>query len=395
MNEVLRPRRRLHPAFKLSLLLLGCCCAAAAVEGAFRLFWTLPPWFAEFGQAGMYTATADGDVALLPGYRGTLQVDTTTTVVVNSLGMRGPEPGPKAAGERRLLVLGDSLVFGYGVQAEQTFPARLQQRFANRTPPVTVGNAGVPGYGSKHVALHLARLEGPFAADAFVACGYLGNDALDDAMPQRTVYAGLSLQGPWARLVQESLRARLMYRSRAALWFESWLVANHEAWSLVKQLRFSVEEARLAAGFTQDKLYAGLFLDVIDPLTRWDENAPPVVPRQLEMLRSSLRAMRRTAGDRPLVFVVLPTSAQVIETKRVAELQRLGFDPKQFERGLAQQRWLAVAKDVAVQAFDATPILAADPDPAGLFISDGGHLNARGHDVVAAWLAAELAPLLR
>lgn len=388
-------RRRWHPAGKLTLAIVGVCLGAGGVELAFRLFWRLPPWFAEFGQAGMYVATADGDVALLPGYRGTLQVDGPTTVSINSLGMRGAEVGDKQAGERRLLVLGDSVVWGYGVEAEQAFPARLQQRFREAGQPVVVGNAGVPGYGSKHVALHMARMAGPFAADAFVVCGYLGNDALDDAQPQRTVYAGLSLQGPWSRLVQESWRARLMYRSRAALWFESWLVTNHEEASLLRQLRFLPAEAELAAGFSPARLYGGLFLDVVDPETKWDPGVKPVVPRHLAMLRASLQAMRRTAGVHPVVFVVLPTSAQVIEDKRVAELVRLGFEPAKFERGLAQQRWMGVAKDVGMPAYDATPILAAERDPAGLFLSDGGHLNARGHEVVAAWLFPELAPLLR
>jgi lysophospholipase L1-like esterase len=383
-----------HPAFKLTFALLGVCVALGLAEAAFRLFWTLPPWFAEFQQAGMYVATADGDVALMPGYRGTLQVDTLTHVAINSLGMRGDEPGPPRDDEQRLLVLGDSLVWGYGVEAEQTFPVLLQQRLRAAGLTITVGNAGVPGYGERHMALQMARLDEPFGADAFVVCGYLGNDALDDAQPERTVFAGLSLAGPWARLVHDSWRARLMYRSRLALWIESWLYKEHEELSLVHQLLFSPEEAQRAAGFTQDKLYAGLFLDVIDEKTQWDEKAPPVVPRHLAMLRTSLQAMHLTAAGRPLVFVVLPSSYQVIEDKRIAELKNRGFDPTKFERGLAQKRWMAVAKDVGITPLDATPILAAEPDPAGLFISDGGHFNARGHEVIAAWLAGELAPLL-
>ena len=388
-------RRRVHPALKLTLLLIGCVLALLATEGAFRAFWTLPPWFAEFQQAGMYVATADGDVALLPGYRGELQVDRRTTVVINSLGMRGPELSPKRGDERRLLVLGDSLVWGYGVDAEETFPPLLQERLRTAGLPYTVGNGGVPGYGSRHMAQHMARLDQPFGADAFVVCGYLGNDPLDDALPQRTVFAGLSLQGPWARLVQDSWRARLMYRSRAWLWLESWLLTNREQSSLVKQLRFSPEEAAMAAGFTQDKLYAGLFLDVVDAKTQWVPDVPPVVPRHLAMLKSSLQAMQRTAGRRPFWFVILPTSFQVIPAKWHEKLAGLRFEAKDFERGLAQQRWFAVARELGIRALDATPILAAEADPAGLFVSDGGHLNERGHRVIAAWLATELADGLR
>jgi lysophospholipase L1-like esterase len=389
-----RGRRRLHPAYKVTLLLLGVGAAALGVELAFRAFWTLPPWFAEFHQAGMYVATADGDVALMPGYRGELVVDAPTTVAINSLGMRAPEVGAKQPDERRVLVLGDSVVWGYGVQAEQTFAALLQQRLGEGGRRVVVGNAGVPGYGSRHMAQQLARLDGPFAPDVIVACGYLGNDAIDDAQPQRTVFAGLQMQGPWARLVAESWRARLMYRSRAALWLEAWLANAHPQSSLLAQLRFDPEEAERAAGFGADRLFAGLFLDVRDPATRTDPAAPPVVPRQLATLRGAVRAMCRTAGERPVVFVVLPTLRQVDRALWRAELVRLGHDPLAFERGLAQQRWTEVAREAGARAFDATPVLEGHTDPAGLFLSDRGHLSARGHEVIAAWLAPEIAPLL-
>lgn len=388
-------RRRVHPAVAATFALLGLGAAAALVEAGFRLSGRLPPWFAEFNQAGMYAPTADGDVGLLPGYRGTLRVDVETTIAINSLGMRGPEPGQKAEGERRLLVLGDSVVWGYGVEADETFAARLGLRMSTETTWCATGNGGVPGYGSKHMAAQMARLDAPFGADAFVACGYLGNDPLDDAAPRRTVFAGLMLQGAWARLVEASPRARLMCRSRAALWLESWLANAAPERSLIAQLRFLPEEDEAAKGFVPQRLFAGLFLDAIDEKSVWDEGAPPVIPRSLEALRGSLERMRGLAKGRRLVFVVMPTLWQVVEDRRVARLRECGIDPSTTERGLAQRRWMETAKAAGVAALDATPILAAASDPAALFLSDGGHLSVAGHEVVADWLARELATLWR
>ena len=85
--------------------------------------------------------------------------------------------------------------------------------------------------------------------------------------------------------------------------------------------------------------------------------------------------MADATGRRPFVFVVLPTVWQVVEPKRVAELQRLGLSPADYERGRAQSRWLAVAKELGIPALDATPILAAEPVPEQLFLADGGHLT--------------------
>lgn len=386
-----RARRR---CFLLLAVLIGCALAAVAIEVAFRLFWPLPPWFAELQQAGMYVATADGDVALSPGYRGVLQVQGPTTVAINQLGLRGPELPAKQPGERRLLVLGDSMVFGYGVEAAEALPAALASSLAAAGKPFTVGNAGVPGYGSRHAADHQRRLDVPFCADVFVFCGCLGNDTIDDLSPQRTVYAGLMLQGAWARLAQVSWRGRLCYRSRAALWFESWMLTNRPQASLLAVVPPDPDEAAAMAGVPVGKTLAGLFLDVGDDAAGWPDGDPRVLLRVLLPLRVSLQRMQQQAAGRPFVFVVLPTGWQVLESRRTATLRELGFDPQQFERGAAQRRWLAAAAELGIPAFDATPVLANAADPASLFV-DGAHYNAAGCALVAAWLAEQLAPLLR
>ncbi|HEU4420600.1 MAG TPA: hypothetical protein VFT55_16800 [Planctomycetota bacterium] len=392
------PKKRRRRAFVLTVVLLGLVVGAVALELAFRSFWQPPIWFTELQLAGMYVGTPGGGMTLQPGYRGTLQAGdaAATTVSINGLGMRGAELGAKAPGERRLLVAGDSVVFGYGVEAPQALPERLAAALRTNGIEWTVGNAGVPGYGCSHVASHLARVDPLFSADAFVFCGFLGNDAGDEVSPQRTVYAGLMLSGPMARLVHTSWRARLAMRSRAALWLEAWILTYWPSLSPLASLAPDPEEEKRRAGMPPEpEQHAGLFLDVIDESKTWAAGAPPVMPRVAAHLRSALQQALELAGKRPLVFVVLPTVWQVVEPRRVADLQRLGFAPADYERGRAQTRWLAVAKELGIPAFDATAILAAEPDPEQLFLADGGHLSVRGNEVVARWLATELAPLLR
>lgn len=85
----------------------------------------------------------------LPGGRGRIVgVDTR----INSLGFRGPEvPVQKPAGTWRVVVLGDSVVFGQGVEEAETLPAQLQRWLRARSPqPVEVINAGVRGYNLTH-----------------------------------------------------------------------------------------------------------------------------------------------------------------------------------------------------------------------------------------------------
>ena len=84
----------------------------------------------------------------------------------------------------RLVVLGDSLAAGYGLPAEEAFPARLQSALAAAGHAVEVINAGVSG---DTTAGGLARLDwalgNPAPGFAIVELG--ANDALRGLDPAR------------------------------------------------------------------------------------------------------------------------------------------------------------------------------------------------------------------
>lgn len=375
------PRRRLHPALRLCAAQVVLVVLVLLGELVARALTVPPAALSRLGAPELWVATADGDIALRPCWTGSSDGGGADEVPVttNVLGMRDREFAAKAAGERRLLLLGDEVVFGAGVPAEQALPARLQQALADRGEAWTVGNGGVPRYGSRHAALQFARLDAAFAADAVVWCGNLGDDTCDDLEPERTVYAGWLLRGPQVAAVQASWWARLGCRSALARWIDgAW--ADEPLWA-------PLPEALPELG---ERTFAGLFLDVGDGDPSW-QGRPPRRGRWLEPLRASLRTMRERADRRPLWFVVVPTRWQLGEGERQAALRRLGFRPLDCPRGAGQQRWLAVAAELGVAAVDATPALAAEPDPAALFAADGLQLSALGHAALARWLAGALA----
>lgn len=66
---------------------------------------------------------------------------------INGQGLRMDEDlGPKAAGERRLLCVGDSVTFGANVKTGETFPSQLQHRLRARGTAWRVLNGGVTSY---------------------------------------------------------------------------------------------------------------------------------------------------------------------------------------------------------------------------------------------------------
>ncbi len=84
----------------------------------------------------------------------------------------------------RIAVLGDSLAAGYGLRAEQAFPALLQAALMKRGHRVVVQNAGVSG---DTTAGGLARLDWTLAERPDLVIVELGgNDALRGLDPQQT-----------------------------------------------------------------------------------------------------------------------------------------------------------------------------------------------------------------
>lgn len=65
---------------------------------------------------------------------------------VNVWGYRGPVLGRKAAGEKRILMIGPSTVFSVGFPPEEALPAHLERQLQQRVAyPVRVVNLGMPG----------------------------------------------------------------------------------------------------------------------------------------------------------------------------------------------------------------------------------------------------------
>jgi lysophospholipase L1-like esterase len=110
------------------------------------------------------------------------------SVGVNWRGYRGPTVGRKQPGELRIVMLGGSTVFGYGVAWDETIAAYLERDLATRSGsrPVRVINLGFIGEG---VYAFLPTLRDFESLDFDLACLYEGyNDLAGDARPNTDLF---------------------------------------------------------------------------------------------------------------------------------------------------------------------------------------------------------------
>lgn len=102
-------------------------------------------------------------------------------IQINEHGQRGRNFAiPKPSGTQRVVMLGDSYVFGGGVSAAETLPKQLEAQLADAA--VEVVNAGVPGYGPAQERALLAEVGFDYEPD-LVLVGFYHNDLRPVAVP--------------------------------------------------------------------------------------------------------------------------------------------------------------------------------------------------------------------
>ncbi|HEY6548284.1 MAG TPA: SGNH/GDSL hydrolase family protein [Vicinamibacteria bacterium] len=189
----------------LGLSVVACVLLAGGIEILLR--WWRPGALASAPALQPYVYSPLYGWALRSGYSG--RTRDGRTVTIGGHGFRGRDPAPAQGGKRRVLLLGDSVTFGTGVEDGDTFTARL----AVHAPFLQPINLGVSGYGTDQELLLLER-EG-FAMEpwAVVLNVCVGNDTLDNALPVY-LYDGVTpkpyftVEGTDLRLHDEHVRRR-------------------------------------------------------------------------------------------------------------------------------------------------------------------------------------------
>jgi lysophospholipase L1-like esterase len=163
-------------ARKANLILFGVSvtCSLLILEGFTRLLLPAPlPW--RFPQV-RYRKDTSLIFSLRPGQHSFTADKPADT---NSLGLRGPEiPYTRNHEGLRLLFLGDSIVFGYGVRQGEDVGSRVAAHLKGRGVLAEVINAGVPSYNTEQEVTYYLS-EGHRYDPDWVVVGFCWNDIND------------------------------------------------------------------------------------------------------------------------------------------------------------------------------------------------------------------------
>jgi len=290
-------------------------------------------------------------------------VEFSTDLRINAQGVRDDEDiGPKPANERRVVILGDSLVLSIQVPLRQTFGKQLEARLnaAGGREHWRVINAGVQGYCPVEEWLFYDHIAAAFQPDVVLVVVFVGNDAVESYDRESWLDAGHPPSS------SESDRALTSFRRLT----RSSIVLQYI------RLRVDLLRSRLSTPAPER------------PLVTYAAEPPVEVTHGLDVSRRAVDLIARHAaadGARTAI-ALMPARFQVDDAdySRFVEIVRAAGGT--LERNAGSERFAAALAPLELPLVDLQPALAAQPDRAGLFFQRNIHLTPRGHEVVAQTL---------
>ena len=299
---------------------------------------------------------------LRPGARIHFASDEfATDIAINEQGVRDDDPlGPKAPNERRIVVLGDSLVLSVQVPFAATFCENLERRLNARGGDTVwrVINGGVQGYGPVQDWFFYDKFAAAFDPDIVIIVPFVGNDAIEAADTASALEAGrpVDAQRPAIGRFRKLIRASVALQNVRLRW---------------DQLKSKVTTQ------TPER-----------PLASYLSDPPPVVMKGLEVSREAFDRIvkRASAAGARTVIALFPARFQTDDPDygRLAEIVKNAGGV--LVRNSATDRFREALTPLGVPILDLQKALAAQPNRIDLFFQENVHLTPRGHDVVGGAL---------
>jgi lysophospholipase L1-like esterase len=343
------------------LLAFSLALSMAALELMARFFFPAPlPW--NYPQI-RYRSDPALIFSLQPGQRG---FSADKPVTINERGYRGADvPFDRTPGKRRVLFLGDSITFGYGVRDSEVVTERVRSLLRQQGVDVEIVNTAVPSYNTEQEVASFER-DGQRYRPDWVVVGVCWND-INDKSDVRVNANGELVDAAAAGTESEATFASSPtgYALRNALKRSRLLYASMERWRAFSASRTPDEHMLFR-------------MDVLN-----GRDTPRIAGgwQRMESAFRELHALTEKNGQRLLV-VTFPIPLTL----------ESDFSASSYPRRLTE-----FAAREGISFLDLTAAYrAAFSGHESLYIAyDGDHPNAAGHDVAAAEIARVLAPELR
>ena len=286
-----------------------------------------------------------------------------TEIRINGSGVRDDEEiGPKPPNERRIVLLGDSLVLSVQVPFSQTFGELLERRLNADPSPYRyrVINAGVQGYGPVEELHFFESMAATLQPDLVIETIFVGNDAEEASRTGSRLKAGGAAPPLAVKDTVATQFRRLVRRSM-----------------VLQLLRLRVVSATAR--------FHGLLAAPEPPLQSYAASPAPRIAEGLAITRQCVRDIAAVAASEgaSTAIALMPARFQVDDADYGRLKEAVTAAGGELQRDAASQRFDAALAELPLPRVDLLPALRrALPGP-DLFFQETVHLTPRGHEIVA------------
>lgn len=360
------------------LFLVSILVSLVVADGLARLFYSIPPATMDtFNVINGDYYRADDELGWLPNpnvdgiHNRSGSFESTFTT--NSLGLRDREYAlEKPEGVSRIVVVGDSFTWGYGVNDGAIFTEQLERELANWE----VINLGVTAFNLKQEAAYFERLGAQFDPDLLLVA-FAQNDIMQSLIEFRRMpdpkaanesTADSQENGGVFRGIKDALR------SKSALYNITAQVVNT-----------SPAMTRLAISLGIKEPLGGLS-DLDNNIVPALKDYPPKVDTAWAELEKDLRDLRDTTSNMGvhLVIAMIPALQSVDGLALRNSIGYTIYEPDDFDFDKPHRMMQALCRDIGIPIVD--PLdefrrLHSEDSP--LYLPGDMHFNDRGHRLFA------------
>lgn len=317
-------------------------------------------------------------------------------VVCNSKGLRDAEKDyVKPPGTRRIAVLGDSFVWGYGVENQEMVSTALQ----NLIPNAETLNFGVKGYSTVQEVLRL-ETEGLRYEPDLTLLFFCWND-LEDNFDSKDLSRPIVVVANDDGLIITNRPVQNLHKSPIKQWFQrnvrifgfvrysSELLQNklkERRRSDVLRAKPQTVKARSVKKNKNDRMEFSM-VDMYAPPTPEMERAWMAMRL---LLSKAKNLAERDGGSLIVVYVAMKEAMdkQVFST----EMRRAGLNPESgtLDWDRPSNKLGEICAGLEIQYVDLTPVFRRQPEPHSLFLKKNAHWSAAGHRLAADTVAARI-----
>ena len=322
-------------------------------------------------------------------------------VVCNSKGLRDAEKDyAKLGGTKRIAVLGDSFVWGYGVENHEMVSTVIQ----NLIPDTETLNFGVKGYSTVQEVVRF-ETEGLRYDPDVTLLFFCWND-LEDNFDSKDLSRPIVVVDDDDDLHITNRPVQNRHKSPLKQWFQrnvrvfgfarygSELIQN----KFKERRRSEVLRAKpqtIKAGSAKKRKNGRMEFSMVDMY------APPAPEMErawmaMRLLLSKAKNLAESSGGSLIVVYVAMKEAmdkQVFET----EMSRAGLDPESgtLDWDRPSNKLGDICAGLEIQYVDLTPVFRHQPEPHSLFLKKNAHWSVAGHQLAAETVADRIKSIIK